>query len=61
MRVFTTIFLAHPLIANTQRVDQANGLDEDWHGLAEAEQAPRERITMLESSNWFVDDGFDEE
>ena len=61
MKVFTTIFLAHPLSVNLQRDEQANGFDQDEHDLADVDQALRERITVLESSNWFVCDSFDEE
>jgi hypothetical protein len=61
MQVFTTIFLAEPLSANIQRVDQANGLDQDEHGLAEFKQALRERIAILESRGWSEVDGFDKE
>ena len=61
MKVFTTIFLAHSLTADLQRDEQANDFDQDEHDLADVEQALRERISVLESSNWFVGDSFDEE
>jgi hypothetical protein len=61
MKVFTTIFLAHPLGASSEGVDRASDLFPDELDLADVEQALRERITVLESSNWFVGDSFDEE
>jgi len=61
MKVFTTVFLARPLDATLQGVDDASDLFPDEQDLAEFEQALRERITVLESSNWFVGDSFDEE
>jgi hypothetical protein len=61
MKVFTTVFLAYPLSADIQRVDQANGFDQDEHDLAGLEQAFRERITSLESSNWIAGEGYDYE
>jgi hypothetical protein len=61
MKVFTTIFLAHPLGANSESLDRASELFPDELDLADVEQALRERITVLESSNWFVGDSFDEE
>jgi hypothetical protein len=61
MQVFTTIFLAETPRDNIQRVDQANSLDQDQHGLAEFKQALRERIVILESRGWSEGDDFDEE
>lgn len=61
MKVFTTIFLAHPLGGTPQGVDLASDLFPDEQDLADLEQALRERITVLESCNWFAGDSFDEE
>jgi hypothetical protein len=61
MQVFTTIFLAETPRTEAPRVDQASGVDQDQRGLAEFEQALRERIAILESRGWFECDGVDEE
>jgi len=61
MKVFTTVFMAHPQSADHQRVYQPNRLEQDEYDLSDLEQAIREQITVLESSNWFVGEGFDGE
>ena len=60
MQVFTTIFLAETLRANRRCVEEADGLEQDFYGLHEFKHSLRERIAFLESRDWFVDDGFDE-
>ncbi|MGC2613454.1 MAG: hypothetical protein WA354_05430 [Terracidiphilus sp.] len=60
MRVFTTIFLAQPPAAHVECVDQSSEFDQGYNGLAEFQQALRERIAMLEACSWYEDDGADE-
>lgn len=60
MQVFTTIFLAETLGADSRLVDIANGQDQDERDLAELKQVLRERIVMLENRGWLEGDGFDE-
>jgi hypothetical protein len=57
MQVFTTIFVAEMLPANTERVGETDAAD--WPGLIELENSVRECIVTLESRNWFEDDGAD--
>jgi len=59
MQVFTTIFLAETLRANIQCVEEAEELDQDHSALVEFKRTLRDRIAMLESSNWFEDDSLD--
>ena len=60
MNVFTTVFLAHPLNLDLGRTDQANdpirdGLDFEAIEPGDFEQTLRERISVFESSTWFMD------
>jgi hypothetical protein len=59
MRVFTTIFLAQPLPADGEWVDQSSEFELNQDGLAEFKEALRERIAMLEARSWFENDGSD--
>lgn len=61
MQVFTTIFLAETLSSNTATAEELSGIYSDQRDLSEIKRTNLERITMLESRNWFLDDLASEE
>jgi hypothetical protein len=56
MQVFTTIFLAETPSSGTGTAEKSCGEYQDQRDLSEIKRTNHERITMLESRNWFLDD-----
>jgi hypothetical protein len=56
MQVFTTIFLAESLSSNTGTPEESNGDARDQRDRFEIRRMNLERIAMLESRNWFLED-----
>jgi hypothetical protein len=56
MQVFTTIFLAETLSSTTGTAEESIGNYHDQRDLSEIRRMNLERIAMLESRNWFLED-----
>jgi hypothetical protein len=56
MQVFTTIFLAETLSSDTGTAEKSCGEYQEQRELSEIKRTNLERIAMLESRNWFLDD-----
>ncbi|HMG86312.1 MAG TPA: hypothetical protein VK574_11225 [Terracidiphilus sp.] len=61
MQVFTTIFLAETLSSDTGTPEETSADYHDQRGLFKIGRTNLDRIAMLESRNWFLEDlPFDE-
>lgn len=56
MQVYTTIFLAETSSPSSGSADESWRDSQDRCDLREIKRTNLERITILESRNWFVDD-----
>ena len=56
MRVFTTVYLAQTLRANTECVEETDEFDQLSAGVVEFKQTLRERIALLENRRFYETD-----
>jgi hypothetical protein len=56
MQVFTTIFLAESLSSSTGTAEESSGDSRDQRDPFEIMRMNLERIAILESRNWFLED-----
>ena len=56
MQVFTTIFLAESLSSSTVTAEESSGDSRDQRDPFEIMRMNLERIAILESRNWFLED-----